>query len=115
MRSEFFCGKCFEEMIMEVQDTNRRLVVGLNEDGFCDCLHYDDPIMEKLVGWTCDRCKLENICPQTMHEILYIDNKLPFEIQAELKYGLHSEAYHIAKDNFATYLSTMEMKLDQIF
>jgi hypothetical protein len=92
-----------------LQDTNLRIVVGLNEDGYCDCIHYDDPIMEKYVGWTCDRCNRENVCPFTMHEILYMDQKLPLEIQAEIKsleihgqimYGPRSQAYRNAKNNF---------------
>ncbi len=105
-RSRFFCCRCCYE---ELQDTNLRIVVGLNENGFCDCPHSDDPIEQQYAGWTCDRCNRENVCPFTMHEILYMDKKLPLEIQAEIKsleihgqimYGPRSQAYRNAKNNF---------------
>lgn len=98
---EFICHKCFTEYLAA---TNYRLVAGPNDNSYCDCVYSDDVYLQEAAGWSCDRCKGRNNCPMTMHEILYEDNKLPSEIQADIqntyKYGPKSEAFQDAKKNF---------------
>jgi hypothetical protein len=112
------CQECFEKFVKKYKFKDRRIICALyDEDEHCtidDAERYDTyctPIEYRYYRyWTCDSCGEEGLCPSCdVVEIMYMDKKLPLEIQAEIKsleiywqimYGPRSQAYRNAKNNF---------------
>jgi hypothetical protein len=111
------CWKCFKEFVKKYKFKDRRIICYPNEDWYCTIAmneRYDEynasiGLDRWVEGWTCDSCEEEK-CPSCdLVGIMYMDKKLPLEIQAEIKsleihgqimYGPRSQAYRDAMNNF---------------
>lgn len=101
MHREYICNKCYKSVDID----GNRIVCGPADDSYCDCVHNDDPYENEMAGWPCDWCK-NKTCPMVLHEVLYIDKKLPHPIQVEIqlsvKYRPGSEGFIEAQNNFTS-------------